>query len=101
VRRRKKEGLIKKVHKFCSGDEVEFKLKPSFKDSSKFEAYDIKFIRNERRELCMSIDAFIPTPKSLTKEGIDNFYQYKKGDVVLVRLKHIHNERKVSLTLAD
>jgi len=50
VIKQKKEGKIKTVHKHCSGDEVEFKLKRSLKDNEKFEAYDIVFIRNERRD---------------------------------------------------
>ena len=50
VIKQKKEGKIKTVHKHCSGDEVEFKLKRSLKDNEKFEAYDIIFIRNERRD---------------------------------------------------
>lgn len=46
----KKQGLIDKIHKFHSGDEVEFKIRPSQKDNNKFEAFDLKFIKNERRE---------------------------------------------------
>lgn len=46
----KRQGLIDKIHKFHSGDEVEFKIRPSQKDERKFEAYDLKFIKNERRE---------------------------------------------------
>jgi len=45
-----KKGLVDKIHKFCSGDEVQFKLRPSQKDPYKLEAYDVTFIRNERRE---------------------------------------------------
>lgn len=37
-------------HKFSAGDEVEFKLRPSLKDPAKAEAYDVIFIRNERRD---------------------------------------------------
>lgn len=46
----KKQGLVNKIHKFHSGDEVEFKIRPSQKDAIKFEAFDLKFIKNERRE---------------------------------------------------
>jgi cold shock CspA family protein len=46
----KRQGLINKIHKFCSGDEVEFKLRPSQKDTNKTEAFDLRFIKNERRE---------------------------------------------------
>jgi cold shock CspA family protein len=46
----KRKGLIDKIHKFCSGDEVEFELGPSKKDANKIEAYNLKFIKNERRQ---------------------------------------------------
>ncbi len=50
ILRQKKAGNIKTVHKYCSGDEVEFKIKNSLGDKEKVEAYDIVFIRNKRRE---------------------------------------------------
>jgi hypothetical protein len=34
----KKDGLIPRIHKFCSGDEVEFNLRTSWKDDTKLEA---------------------------------------------------------------
>jgi len=47
---RKKLGLTDKIHKFCSGDEVEFQIRTSPKDPNKNEAYNLIFIRNERRQ---------------------------------------------------
>lgn len=46
----KKRRLIDRIHMLCSGDEVEFNLRPSKKSIDKPEAYNLKFIKNERRE---------------------------------------------------
>ena len=46
----KRQGLIDKRHTFCSGDEVEFQLRPSQRELGKYEAYNLKFIKNERRQ---------------------------------------------------
>jgi ribosomal protein S1 len=46
----KKNGLIDRIHKFCPGDEVEFNIRSSTRTNTKLEAYNLKFIRNERRE---------------------------------------------------
>jgi cold shock CspA family protein len=69
----KRAGLIEKVHKYCSGDEVEFKLQPSLKDSTKLQAYDLKFLRNQRRELLIE--------------------EAKTNDILLGYLKLIDNEK--------
>jgi hypothetical protein len=50
-KRFKKQGQLDKVHCSCPGDEVEFKLKASIKDADKYEAYDLKFIQNVKREM--------------------------------------------------
>ena len=48
--KRKRNVEIPRIHKFSSGDEVEFKLKASLKDGKEFIAYDVKFIKNIRRQ---------------------------------------------------
>lgn len=69
----KKSGVIDRIHKFSSGDEVEFQLRPSIKDSSRLEAYNIKFIRNLRRQ-------------KLVEEA-------KEKDILLGYLKQVDNEK--------
>ena len=51
IKRQSRAGLIKHAHQFCTGDEVSFMLQQSNRDSSKKEAYDINFIKNERRAI--------------------------------------------------
>lgn len=69
----KRAGIIEKVHKYCSGDEVQFKLQPCAKDKTKLQAYDLKFIRNQRRELLIE--------------------EAKTNDILLGYLKLIDNEK--------
>lgn len=47
IKRKREEG-IRSYHEFRYGDEVEFKIRQSLKDNSKFEAFDLRFIKNER-----------------------------------------------------
>lgn len=42
------------AHQFTFGDELSFKLNPSSRHTSKLEAYDLTFIRNQRIELLLS-----------------------------------------------
>lgn len=48
--RLRKSRLIDEIHRFSSGDEVEFKIKPSLQDNTNLIAYDVQFIRNYRRQ---------------------------------------------------
>jgi cold shock CspA family protein len=53
IKRQSRAGLIKHAHQFCTGDEVSFMLQQSNRNPSKKEAYDISFIKNDRRPILM------------------------------------------------
>lgn len=54
---RKRNGEILRIHKFSSGDEVEFKLKESSRKGKEYEAYDVTFIQNIRsQKLVLGLD---------------------------------------------
>jgi hypothetical protein len=50
----KQEGLLPSVHTYKSGDYVSFKLRSIQKEDFKYEAYDVKFLANERRNLLIN-----------------------------------------------
>lgn len=47
----KNQGIKIKKYKFCPGDEVQFKLILSKKYPNNFEAYNVKYIQNEQRNI--------------------------------------------------
>lgn len=55
-------------HKFSSGDEIDFRVRVSSKDRNKWEAYDLKFIRNIRREQLLEEAAENPVLKGYIKK---------------------------------
>jgi hypothetical protein len=50
IKLQKAQGILNYIHVFCSGDEVEFQLKPSGENHNTLEAFNLRFIKNERRE---------------------------------------------------
>lgn len=46
----KQLSLLGEKHSYCEFDEVEFNVRPSERDNSKYEAYELRFIRNKPRE---------------------------------------------------
>lgn len=123
----KKQRLINKIHKFCSGDKVEFKLRPSRKSIDKLEAYDLKFIKNERREQLINeanqsdnllgyiklIDneklfvkhistyVFIPLVISNWETSLDEVYYNRVEQLVTFRLTQTQKIDKLSAVLTD
>lgn len=64
--------------KFVKGDEVLFKLKPSDKSETAFEAYDLQFIKNEKvAQLYELIDVDKPVSGFLKKIGDEYFVKDK------------------------
>lgn len=53
VIRLKRIGDDSTHHNFTTGDEVEFKVRPSNKENGRMEAYELRFIRNEQRDKLM------------------------------------------------
>lgn len=123
----RKQGQRSKTHQFCSGDEVEFKLKPSQKATEKTEAYDLKFIKNERREQLINeanqsdnllgyiklIDndklfvkhistyIFIPLVISNWETNIDEVYYNRAEQLVTFRLTQTQKIDKLKAVLTD
>jgi len=83
------EGLKKTKHKFCLGDEVQFRLrKSSLKDQSDFEAYDLIFIKNRRIELLLEEANNNKILKGYLKLiGDDNFYVKHIPTYIFIKLK--------------
>jgi hypothetical protein len=50
IKQQKAQGIINDIHVFCSGDEVEFQLGPSNEKEGSLEAFNLVFLKNERRD---------------------------------------------------
>ena len=123
----KKQGVVNKIHKFCSGDEVEFKIRPSQKDINKVEGFDLKFIKNERREKLIEeanqsesllgyiklIDSdklfikhistyvFIPLDISDWETDLDEIYTNRVDELVNFKLTQTQKIDKLKAVLTD
>lgn len=123
----KKQGLINKIHKFCSGDEVEFKIRPSKKETNKIEAFDLRFIKNKRREKLIeeanqsdyllgyiklidndklfikhiSTYVFIPLDISDWETDLDEIYTNRVDKLVNFKLTQIQKTDKLKAVLTD
>jgi len=126
-RKRKQLGLMDKIHKFCSGDEVEFQVRTTRKDKNKIEAYSLKFIRNERRQKLIdeailndsmlgyiklidnesffikhiSTHVFIPLSISAWETDLEEVYNKRIDKLVKFRLIETHQIDKLKAVLTD
>jgi hypothetical protein len=74
-------------YEFQTGDEVYFRIRNSSKEFSKYEAYDLQFIKNEKNEtLFKLIDEKKELPGFLKKIGND-FYVKDKETYLFIRIK--------------
>lgn len=114
-------------HRFSYGDEVEFKMKPSTKERNKWEAYDLRFIRNPRREMLL-LDAventvmrgyikrintgklmikhagsyvFIPLQVSDWETDIDTVYTARIDEIVDFKLTQTNDIYKLTAVVTD
>ena len=88
--------LQKKQHKFCLGDEVQFKLRKSLINQSELEAYDLKFIKNRRIELLLEEAKNNKILKGYLKLiGDDNFYVKHIPSYIFIKLKISKSETDI------
>ncbi len=80
----KKMRILKEVHSFFSGDEVEFELRPSTRHVDKMEAFNITFIRNVRIQNI--IDEAVAKGKLLgyLKQVKDEFFVKHVGTYMII-----------------
>jgi cold shock CspA family protein len=123
----KRKGLIDKIHKFCTGDEVEFELGPSKKDANKIVAYNLKFIKNEKRQKLIDeaiqfdmlsgflklIDEdkffvkhlttyiFVPLVISAWETDLDEIYNNRTNSLVNFKLTQSQKNNKLKAVLTD
>jgi hypothetical protein len=91
IKHLKAQGIINDIHVFCSGDEVEFQLRPSKEKEGSIEAFNLVFIKNERR------DAMIK--ESLEKGKLHGYLKLVDFDKLFV--KHISTYVYIPVEISD
>jgi cold shock CspA family protein len=91
IKRQKAQGIINDIHVFCSGDEVEFQLRPSNEKEGSLEAYNMVFLKNERR------DALII--ESLENEKLHGYIKLVDNDKLFI--KHISTYVYISVEISE
>ena len=123
----KQAGLIPYVHNFISGDRVSFKLRLTQRDEGKIKAYDIAFIKNERRAILInnfqengfldgyikifdpetifvkdkSTYVYVPIVISAWEENLEEVYQSRENTLVRYKLNQVVRTDKLTATLTD
>jgi hypothetical protein len=91
IKNQKAQGIINDIHVFCSGDEVEFQLRPSNEKEGSVEAFNLVFLKNDRR------DALIK--ESLEKGKLHGYI--KRVDIDKLFIKHVTTYVHIPLEISD
>lgn len=91
IKNQKAQGIINDIHVFCSGDEVEFQLRPSIEKEGSLEAFNLVFLKNERR------DALIK--ESLEKGKLLGYIKRVDNDKLFI--KHVSTYVYIPLEISN
>lgn len=91
IKQQKAQGIINDIHVFCSGDEVEFQIRQSNEKEGLIEAFNLVYIKNERRDSLIK--------ESLEKGKLQGYIKLVDNDKLFI--KHSSTYVYIPLEISD